>query len=442
MNLSPKADAAQRFRAALLQPTLQNAIRTDFYKSLWSDVPVAEITLDTLHQLPLVEKEAIKQAGTRAQNREGLICTEIFTSGTTGVPLVTVRGNREQEYIRSFFKQSLGQLPPKGLLRGLQFNNPYHGSHVSVPAPIHFHQVGIYDNGSFEHARKVLTGTHYDAGVEPHCTVLVGLERCLRAFTWDTRLLFPEGFPCHLKSVVSYSQYLTRQWRRIMQETWGCQVIDRFSLSEIFGGAIENPGYEWWTFDPFVIPEVVTADLQTVLKEGVGLLVLTALYPFQEAQPMIRYLTGDLVAVTHTQSPKPGELAIRPLGRARYGVPLPGSNEWLLTPAAIYEAIDDISEIKRIPRFQDSDQVKDPLIIGHPKYSVTYTNEADFVKITVHCEVKQSVIAERGDEVKQRLLHKLLLNSETLVCGLQSGKASLNIEFASNFEVNLIAHSA
>src|SRR5215813_7893812 len=133
------AIANREFHARLLQPTLQNGLRTDFYQSLWKGIDVHEINLDTLHHLPLVEKQAIREAGSSAQFKDGLICNEIFTSGTTGVPLVTLRGHREQEYIQRFFLEVHSQEHHGKLLRGLQLNNPYHGSHNTIPSPFHVH---------------------------------------------------------------------------------------------------------------------------------------------------------------------------------------------------------------------------------------------------------------------------------------------------------------
>src|SRR5262249_52436588 len=136
-------------------------------------------------------------------------------------------------------------------------------------------------------------------------------------------------FSSNLEIIISCASYLTPQWRASHERTWKCAVIDRFGLSEIFGGATQNLACGWWHFDPVVIPEVIGHRSGTVIKEGRGLLILTGLFPFQEAQPMVRYSTGDLVDVTHTRSSRPGQLAIRPLGRAHCGVPFPEGDDWL-----------------------------------------------------------------------------------------------------------------
>src|SRR5262249_30793939 len=153
--------------------------------------------------------------------------------------------------------------------------------------------------------------------------------------TYNTRIEYPNGLETHLKYLVSFGEYVTAKWRSAYAEIWGCPLIDRYSLSEVFGGATQSPVCGWYHFDPFVIPEVVSNRTKKPIAEGIGYLLLTALYPFQEAQPLVRYFTGDLVEVTHTKSSHPDCLAVRPLGRAVYGVPAADSDEWLLTPAKV-----------------------------------------------------------------------------------------------------------
>jgi len=151
-------DRVRTFHSALLPATLRNAFRTDFYQQLWHGIDLDGIEPDQLHVLPVVGKSAIRAAGDAARIRNGLICDEVFTSGTTGTPLVTVRGNREQAYIREFFTTLIDKDPPSRWRRGLQIRNPYHGHQVAIPAPVHFHSIGIYDAGSFAHGRAVLAG--------------------------------------------------------------------------------------------------------------------------------------------------------------------------------------------------------------------------------------------------------------------------------------------
>lgn len=433
--------ALSEFHRRLLPATLQNALRTQLYRSLWAELNVDSVRVETLSTLPTVDKETIRSAGMDGQVRAGLVCDEVFTSGTTGPPLITVRGNREQEYIRRFFLEIHERQHGNPLKRGLQINNPYHGYQIGVPTPIHFHRISIYDKGSFDHGRHVLTSDHYDANVEPRCSVLIGLERCLRAFTYDTHRRFPEGLPTHLTYVLSYSQYLTRRWRQRFKETWGCSILDRYSLAEVFGGATQCLTCGWWHFDAFVIPEVVSPGDGRPIREGHGILLLTALYPFQEAQPIIRYITGDLVQVTYSLSCQPGVLSMRPLGRARYGVPLRDGTGWLLTPAAILEAVDELPDIARMPRFRDAVQVLDPFAIGHPKYHVRYIEANDVMRITLRLAAVSTLPAGRRAAIKNRLHEALSRESKEFASRLRQGDVMLDVLFSSDLEPDLISYS-
>lgn len=436
--------ALHAFHDALLPATIRNAIETSFFRDRWADCDLDHIDRTRLATLPTIDKEDIRAAGRAAQNRAGVVCNDILTSGTTGNPLVTVRSDREQTFIQEFVGRTLRGNPVSRYFRGLHFTNPYHGHLIGVPAPIHYHRISVYDAGSFDYARKTLLESHSDADVEEHCSVLSGLERCLRAFTLDTMTRYPDGFPpTKLRLVVSYSQYLTRSWRQRLEKTWGAPVIDGFSVSEIFGSATQCLSCGWYHFEPFVIPEVIGAHSGDVLLEGAGLLALTALYPFQQAQPLIRYLTGDLVEVTHTASCRPGTTSIKPLGRARYGVPKPGSDQWLLTPASVLEAVEEIPEIKRTPRFADVDQVRDPLAIGHPKYRTRWSNDAGRLQAKIEIVLSRDVSSSRLEQIVASIIRDVSSANTPLQAALQEGAVSLVVEPCDDVNADLIsqAHS-
>ncbi|MDN5789781.1 MAG: hypothetical protein L0H25_02770 [Micrococcales bacterium] len=427
---------------ALLPGTIHNALRTDFFRARWAGHDVDNVDRSLLATLPMIDKEEIRAAGSAAQVRVGTVCNDVLTSGTTGNPLVTVRSEREQEFITDFFTRQLRRRPVERYMRGLQFTNPYHGHLISVPSSTHFHRVSVYDAGSFEYGRRTLLESHDDQDVDPRCSVLSGLERCLRAFTADTIARFPNGFDATaLRLVVSTSQYLTANWRARLESTWHAAVVDRFSVSEIFGGAGQCLQCGWYHFDPHVVPEVVGATSGDLLSEGRGLLALTALYPFQQAQPLVRYLTGDLVDVTHEASCRPGTTAIKPLGRARYGVPEPGGDGWLVTPASVLEAVDESTEVLRIPRFVDVEQVVDPYAIGHPKYRTLWQSRASAVDVEIQVALRGDVPARRIVEISSDLTKDVIDSNPNLRKAVRAGTASMSVKACEDVATNLIAQA-
>lgn len=441
---STSGGAVAAFHRSLLPGTLSNAVRTPFYRALWSGVDLASIKeTEDLVRLPEVDKDMLRQAGRDAQFRVGLVCQEVFTSGTTGPPLVTSRGNREQAFINEFFSALADFSSDHLWRRGLQFNNPYHGHLVAVPAPIHFHKVGIYDAGSFDHARRVLTELHDDVGIEPRCTLLVGLERMLRAFTADTAALVEDHFETSLEAVVSYSQYLTQSARAELTRVWRVPLIDRYSLAELFGGASSCLTCGWWHPDPFLIVEVVGHRSRRSVEEGLGILLLTSLYPFQEAQPMVRYDTRDVVEVTH-RSCRLGEAAFRPLGRARFGIPEPEGDGWLITPVTPLEVLDGREEVARIPRFCDSAQVQDPYRIGHPRYrllSEPMGNGKAMIVLRVQVPLHDSSSRATQKSWTESVEAELIASSPALKASLAKGSAELRIEPVNEVEGDLVSHS-
>jgi phenylacetate-coenzyme A ligase PaaK-like adenylate-forming protein len=435
-------NALHAFHDALLPATIRNALETSFFRERWVGYELDHLDRTRLAELPTIDKEEIRAAGEGAQNREGVVCNDVLTSGTTGNPLVTVRSDREQRFIKDFFARQLRESPVRSYLRGLEFTNPYHGHLIGVPGPIHNHRVSVYDAGSFDYGRKTLLRSHNDAHVEERCSVLAGLERCLRAFTLDTISKYPDGFPkTALQLVVSYSQYLTMNWRRRLEETWGAPVVDRFGVSEVFGSASQCLNCGWYHFEPFVIPEVVGNNSGEVLLEGSGLLALTALFPFQQAQPLVRYLTGDLVHVTHESSCRPGTTSVKPLGRARFGVPDPNSDLWLITPASVLEAVDEISEIKRIPRFAGVDQIVDPFAIGHPKYRTHWCNGASRLEVKIELALSSDVTESRRAEILSDVLREVTRHNSRLQFALQEEVVSVVISSCDDVNPDLIAQA-
>ena len=435
-------DALHAFHDALLPSTILNALKTDFFRERWVGYELDHFDRSRLSELPTIDKDEIRAAGETAHNRTGVVCNDVLTSGTMGNPLVTVRSDREQRFIRDFFARQLRERPVGRYLRGLEFTNPYHGHLIGVPGPIHNHCVSVYDAGSFDYGRQTLLRSHNDADVEERCSVLAGLERCLRAFTLDTISQYPNGFPkTALRLVVSYSQYLTANWRRRLEDTWGAPVVDRFGVSEVFGSASQCLSCGWYHFEPFVIPEVVGKNTGDVLLEGSGLLALTALFPFQQAQPLVRYLTGDLVDVTHKSSCRPGTTAIKPLGRARFGVPEPNSEFWLITPVSVLEAVDEIPEIKRSPRFAGVDQVTDPFAIGHPKYRTQWCNGESGLEVKIELALLSDITESRREEILSDVHREVTRSNPRLQIAIQEGTVSVAVSSCDDVNPDLIAQA-
>lgn len=435
MSVSHKNIAARcEFRARLLQPTLENAARTTFYRQAWLGSDYRAITLETLAELPLVRKADLLKAGPEAQLTGDQVCDEVLSSGSTGQPFITVRGKREQQCIAEFF----GELNCGGssqlMARALRIDNPQHGTLVRVPAGVRLHPVSIYDWHCFTYALRVLSTSFDEPGVEPHCVLILAAERCLRAFL---QYLIATGNRPDLdqpRCAMTFSHYVSADLRKRARETLNATIVDRFSLSEVFGGATEDPEDGWYSFDPLIIPEVVALDHAQPITEGIGELVVTALYPFQEAQPIVRFATGDLVAVSQNTRMFPGEPHIKPLGRVAYSVVSERRNEVLLSAVDLYEAIDCLPWPSRKAVFRDAYQVVDPHGLGDARYKVEHRtdNEKDYIHVRIRA--RETADDDTNDEQARQVYNRLLNQSTILRDRIATDAAELKISIVDQLD--------
>ena len=93
----------------------------------------------------------------------------------------------------------------------------------------------------------------------------------------------------------------SEQMRTEIEKAWNILATDIYGLSEIIGPGVaqecpEKDGLHLWA-DHF-LPEVLDPDTLDPMDDGGdGVLVITTLT--KEALPLIRYITGDIVSITH-----------------------------------------------------------------------------------------------------------------------------------------------
>jgi hypothetical protein len=98
-----------------------------------------------------------------------------------------------------------------------------------------------------------------------------------------------------------------------------------------------------------------------------------------------------------------------------------------------------IPEVERAPFYRDAAQVRDPFVIGLPRYSVSHVERGDRVEIVLRIAVAPEVVAARGDEVRRRIQDELLLNEEGLAENVASGVASVEIVFDRDVQMHVIS---
>ncbi|MGJ4927682.1 hypothetical protein ACQR1I_20735 [Bradyrhizobium sp. HKCCYLS2038] len=372
-SLETSRDALQQFHAALFEQTLRNARRAPFYDESLTGF-ANDIPLSLIHTLPLSFRQDIIREGPRAQVREAIWDVK-FTGGSSGAPFPHIISLQEQDFLHRFFT-TVHELPGRRYRRGILFQNTHVTYERAIATPIRFHRLNINATGSFRYLIDTLLAERFEEEqVEPYCTILCGGQRALWALTEAARQWRKPGFDNPLRDIFTYGAYLRPNLKDSFASFWSATVTDRYGLSEIIGGATEDANTGWYYFDPVSIPEVLSVKTRQPLREGIGVVVLTALAPFQTAQPLIRYWTDDLAIVTHKSESFPGRLAIRPLGRLAESIPDPDSDGWLLTPDVLFSALDERRDIGRKSLFQDTTQVLDHHKIGYPLYKLEFLNE-------------------------------------------------------------------
>ena len=237
------------------------------------------------------------------------------TTGTTGASLQLHRSAAEQAFIWEFFSAQLAARPvPTPRPLHLNLVNAYHGSLTPMPTAAFVLNAGVYDRAQASQARVLLDRTYSLEGVEPRISVVMGTERMLKALTV---YLMDDGFDLAgspVRTIALFGGHVTPNRKRLLSRLWQARVQDNYSLTEVFGGATECGIGGPWIFDPHVVAEVVHPRTFEPVTSGVGVLLLTTLYPFVQQMPLVRYCTNDLVEVVETGD-QDGAPVVRYVGR-------------------------------------------------------------------------------------------------------------------------------
>ncbi len=394
----PSSRSLSDLQQRLWPLTYKNAISTEFYRSLYAadSSPAGHISTPTLDALPIVRKEDLQRAGSAAQATGGEVCREIFTGGSSGRPFVFKVRKTELQFLDQFFSSQASTQTV--LRRGIRLVDLNYATSRAIPVPIRFHELSLYGKGNIEYGICLLDEFHDENGVHPDVTVLAGGERALRAFSMCASA---EVGPRRLDIVYCYGTYLTAMVRRDLERQWSTSIVDRYALSEVFGGATQDTTNGWYHFEPWVIAEVLDVVTQKPVEEGIGVIVLTSLFPFQQAQPIVRYWTGDLARISHSIPGYAGKPLVRPLGRLGASV-LSDQGSLVLLNSEISETIDHSPYLSNIPWFQDNPAANPGQRLGYPCYRVDYveagTNSPQ-PEITISVKWKScSTLEERSGE--------------------------------------------
>ncbi len=413
-------------QALLPRTVLHAARRTEFYREHYRAVDLSRwVAAPCLHDLPFVDKEIIRAAGGAAAD-QSLLCAAIQnTSGTTGEMLFLRRSYEEFQFINDFYSEFLSrkEVVNKPILLALTV--PSHGSPTPVPTNAFVLVGSVTSESGAARTARYLTNTYDVPGTSGSVSGLSGGLWQIAALTGYLRSRnIPK--PTSVSVVSTTGDYLSTNLRSWLNSYWGENAVsNRYSLSEFFGGASECAACGAFHFDAFLIPELVSLDDGAVISEGVGRLALTALHPFVQMQPLIRYLTDDLFELRETNCAVPSFFYCGRVGHSLVKR-VNGQARLLLSARMVYEAVDACVGV-----FRD-DQTFGLAVgtpgAGKPRIAALTGESAGrlALKLIVAYSGKKSDQNHRAKEIRRTMLAL----SPALAIGVADKTISFEVEFA------------
>jgi hypothetical protein len=194
-----------------------------------------------------------------------------------------------------------------------------------------------------------------------------------------------------------------------------------------------------------VVPEVVHPRTLQPIDRGVGVLLLTALYPFTQQMPLVRYFTGDLVEVVEPAS-APGGLQARYLGRlTRSVIDASGADvQPLLLSGPLYETLEAVADLAITPRFTDLAAGCGLELTGDLHYSVQSERPEDgdphaapsAIRLRLGLRYAPWMFADRVADLVQQLTRELWSLHPELETRCADGRLTLHIDAREGSDVS------
>ena len=340
------------FANSLIANTIRNARSVPFYQQFWAgvDTETIESTRD-LQRLPLLSKADAVRFTEEFQYIEAPSLLS-HTSGTSGKITVRCRSLEELNClskVREFqpLKTSSGLSP---LILSVDCQN--HGQMI----PSDVGQFGLkavgFDFDVIDQVVQQITRHYKFPGYTEQVAILHGSVGFMKLLTMELLRRNIAPLSTGVKMIISYGEYLTKNWARSLTDLWSAPQINLYGASEVVGGARRCPTCGWLSFSPESFTEVVSIEDGTPVETGIGLLLMTELYPFSQLQPFIRFSPGDVVEVrNHNCSGTPAK-NYRFLGRLDRCIRSSSAKGHILLFASdVYDIVDALPWIYRKPTF-------------------------------------------------------------------------------------------
>jgi phenylacetate-coenzyme A ligase PaaK-like adenylate-forming protein len=410
------------FRDALLRDTFQWCVEhSAFYRRRFSAISQFGGLCD-LQRLPILRRDEIIAEHSDFLCDAGPPAYVQYTTGTTGTFLPLFRSYAEAAFISEFYNARAMENP--ALTRSkrplhLTLTSAYHGAGTPIPGVAYVLSAGVYDRTQAVQARNLLQSTYRFPGVEERVSAIVGGDILIRALT---AFLMDEGIDpsCFsVKTLILTGGYTSARTKLLLGGLWNATVIDRYSLSEIFGGAVQAYPGGPWVFDVETIPELVNPETLKPVTSGIGVLVLTSLFPFSQMMPMVRYYTGDLAEIIAGGSAG-DDFAIRLLGRERRSAieSRCGTVSPLVLSADLHDILESLPDVTATPRFVGVASDAAMEFAGKLHYNLDFHNDEhgliDKIRIDVGLRYSPWLHKDRADLIATQIRDTLYEKSPRL----------------------------
>ena len=393
----PPSDDA-RVRAALLPRTLERAAALPYYRKAWGNRWKRGLTA-----LPLLRKpDAVKhQRGLLAEGTAPFV--GVVSSGTQHgdrAPLRVPEADAELEAFGEFARgrSSAGAKAPRGL--ALEVVSMQHGFPTGEPHPGVLRVGWTFSETTLKVIRELLLTREGKRRVE---TLVIGAGALPALTAW----LYEQDFNFRslaVQDIGTTGFALSPHWKARVEALWGARVWNNFSLSELAAPApeCEHCGFHHWLW-PANFTEVLHPKTGEPLWRGVGELVVTTLYPFVQAMPLIRYATGDLVELG-TSCPAARERGFRMRGRVAQCV-LSDRGELVASPLDVEAFLDGLPDVDRLAHPDAKLGIVRSVDVGVPRFELDASKGGARVRFEVRFD--PALFPQRADALAKALVRQL-----------------------------------
>lgn len=346
----------------LIARTLENASRAPFYARAWGDSFRGIRSIADLVKLPLLDRASA------VANQRALVVGEVPAGFPDDAKVLHVLRS-EEEHVQLLLGDDKQDAHAGGtLIVGAQ--PPVRGE-LRVPWSDTADTLAAIDACLEKAAPDGRRVTHMRLSASALKTVTVSLLERGRD---------PRTFG--IKRIDSNGARLSAHWRALVGGAWGAEIYDNFGLPELATQATECKacGSLHFSWPPLLyeVLDLATGAPIDEAKGGSGRLVVTTLAPWVKRMPLVRYDTGDVVAIGEACEAA-GQPRVTFLGRARRGIIVPEikvekdgavGTAFVLAPVYVQDVLEALPDSERFPHPALASGLVTSKELGAPRFMV------------------------------------------------------------------------